>query len=71
MESMNINKEESNFGCDAVTFKNSLVMERESMKKTQREKIDMFVKKKTYIGNEGDHQSQQLQNLKNRRKSKN
>lgn len=41
------------------------------MKKTQREKIDMFVKKKTYIGNEGDHQSQQLQNLKNRRKSKN
>lgn len=49
-------------------------MERESMKKNQREnqrdKVEIN-KKKGYIGGELDHQSQQLQNLKNRKKSKN
>lgn len=65
-------RDESNFGCDAVNFKNSLVLERESMKKTQREKVDMFIKKKTLISSaEMDHQSQQLSNLKNRRKNHN
>ena len=31
---------ESNFGGDAVNFKNSLVLERESMKKNQFEKME-------------------------------
>jgi hypothetical protein len=61
-------REESSFGFDAVSFKNSLVYERESMKRVGKRKIELSIKTKNWVNISEIEPNVHSINLKNNNK---